>query len=230
MKRSGQVSAWGRFVWLAVAVVCLGLPGLALGLIRGRDALASPGASILKNPQLSTLYLGDGTLTISEEVSDLPPDTGLGAFSIGFSYPRNVVQVTVEEGPFLGSTGRGTSCFTTEAESFLGFHCLSSGSNPGPTGSGILAYIHVRPRSGVIRSPTVGNGVLAILDDQTSAAGLADVLGNSIHVDRLGDAAVVVRALEGDLNLDCAVNVLDEQAILVPLLRSPGLPVLRPVV
>jgi hypothetical protein len=213
MKRSPQESAHGRFVWITVAVVGLVLTGLALGLIRGRETLASPTISILKNPQLSILHLGDGTLTISEEVSDIPTDTGLGAFSIGFFYPKNLVQVTVEEGPFLSSTGRITSCFTRQGESFMQFHCLSTGSSPGPTGSGILAYIDVRPRTGLIRSPTVGNGALAILDDQAWATALVNVLGDPIQVSRVGDAAVVIQALEGDLNLDCVVNVLDEQAI-----------------
>ena len=213
MKRSSQESAHGRFVWITVAVVGLVLAGLAFGLIRGRETLASPTISILKKPQLSILYLGDGTLTISEEVFDIPTDTGLGAFSIGFFYPKNLVQVTVEEGPFLASTGRITSCFTDQGESFMQFHCLSTGSSPGPTGSGILAYIDVRPRTGVIRSPTVGNGALAILDDQAWATDLVDVLGDPIEVSRVGDAAVVIQALEGDLNLDCVVDVLDEQAI-----------------
>ena len=213
MKRSSQESAHGRFVWITVAVVGLVLAGLAFGLIRGRETLASPTISISKDPQLSILYLGGGTLTISEEVSDIPADTGLGAFSIGFFYPKNLVQVTVKEGPFLSSTGRITSCFTDQGESFIRFHCLSTGASPGPTGSGILAYIDVRPRAGVIRSPTVGNGALAILDDQAWATVLADVLGDPIEVSRVGDAAVVVKALEGDLNLDCVVNVLDEQAI-----------------
>jgi hypothetical protein len=213
MKRSSQESAHGRFVWITVAVVGLVLAGLAFGLIRGRETLASPTISISKDPQLSILYLGGGTLTISEEVFDVPSDTGLGAFSIGFFYPKNLVQVTVEEGPFLASTGRITSCFTDQGESFMQFHCLSTGSRPGPTGSGILAYIDVRPRAGVIRSPSVGNGALAILDDQAWATDLVDVLGDPIEVSRVGDAAVVIQALEGDLNLDCVVNVLDEQAI-----------------
>jgi hypothetical protein len=213
MKRSPHESAHGRFVCITVAVVALVLTGLALGLIRGRETLASPTISILKNPQLSILYLGDGTLTISEDVSDIPADTGLGAFSIGFFYPKDVVQVTVEEGPFLSSTGRTTSCFTIQGESFIQFHCLSTGSSPGPTGSGTLAYIRVHPQPGVIRSPTVGNGALAVLDDQAWATVLADVLGDPIEVNRVGDAAVVVQALEADVNLDCAVNVLDEQAI-----------------
>jgi hypothetical protein len=165
----------------------------------------------VKNPQFTTLYLGQGTLTISEDVSGIPAGTGLGAFSVGFFYPMNLIQVTVREGPFLRSTGRITSCFTTQRENFIGFYCLSTGASAGPTGSGTLASIYVSPRSGLIRSPTVGNGVLVRLDDQVGA--LAGVLGDSIEVGLLGDAEVRIQALEGDLNLDCAVNVLDEQLI-----------------
>ena len=197
---------------LAAAVVLFG-SALFLGLGRGAQAVASPAASLAKDPQLSRLYLGGGTLTIGEEVSGIPSDTGLGAFSIGFFYPRDVVQVTVEEGPFLRSTGRVTSCSSTYGESFIEFHCTSSGPKPGPSGSGTLVYIRVLPQPELMLKPTSGNGALAILDDQESAAALADPLGDGIEVGHVGDSAIIVQALEGDLNRDCVVNVIDEQSI-----------------
>jgi hypothetical protein len=51
------------------------------------------------------------------------------------------------------------------------------------------------------------------MDDLENAASLADIFGESISVDQVGDAFVRVRALEGDLNRDCVVNVIDEQMI-----------------
>jgi hypothetical protein len=202
-----------RPVGLLVVGVGLVLLGFFFALVRGPEAVASPAASLKKSPELSALFLGGGTLTIEEQVVGIPAGEGLGAFSVGFFYPRNLLQVTVEEGPFLSSTGRATYCSGVNAEGFRELHCTSSGPDPGPTGSGTLAYIHVRPQTGLNLKPTVGNGVLAILDDLQGAAGLADVLGNGIDVSGVGDAAVVVQALEGDLNQDCVVNALDEQAI-----------------
>jgi hypothetical protein len=213
LRRERPISVNVRFAWIALALAGLGLLCFAVGLIHGRGAIASSGASVAKKPQLSVLYLQGRTITISEEVADIPDGHGLGAFSIGFLYPRNLIQVTVEEGPFLGSTGRNTACLTNETENLMVFSCLSSGSSPGPTGHGVLAYIHVRPQSSIIRSPSVGNGALAVIDDQASETRLADIWGDSIDVSSVGDAAVVIKALEGDLNLDCAVNVLDEQMI-----------------
>ncbi len=164
---------------------------LTVGLALGREALTQPAPSIIKSPQQSSLFLGGPSLTINEEVANVPPGPGLGAFSFRFFYNSSLINVTVQEGPFpfLGSTGRQTTCLTQQGEGFVQFSCVSSSTTPGlpgPTGSGTLATITVRPKDGLVFRPTVNNGAVATLDDVESDARLANILGSPIDVGNVG--------------------------------------------
>ena len=205
---------WHPAVFLGLAlVVTFALIGFATSFDGWRGAGATSEASVAKDPPAASLFLGGPELTITEEVSGIPAEIGLGAFTIAFFYSGSLIEATVTQGPFLGSTGRSTSCFTDSRTDYIEFSCGSTGPEPGPTGSGILAYIRVRPHPDLVLRPTLNNGVIALLDDQNDKTALADVLGASIEVGQVGDAVITVRALEGDLNLDCRVNVIDEQMI-----------------
>ena len=179
---------------------------------------------VFKNPHDATLWLcdkdiascegeGQGHLTINEEVSGLPAGVGLGSFEFLIYYNETTIDVSVAEGPFLGSTGRQTNCSTLSGEGWLRFGCVSWGGQHGPSGSGILAYIEVDPNPDLVIRPTSRNIVLVNLLNSSLDVELADELGNPIPIDMVGSAAISVRALEGDVNYDCKVNVIDEQAV-----------------
>lgn len=193
----------GALVWL-----------LGGRLVAGHTAIAQGSVTLSKEPQVADLFIGGDDLIISEVVAGIPEEgDGLGRFEFAVVFNGQVVDVSVSEGPFLKSTGRTTSCFSSSFENVVQFSCNSVGSQPGPTGSGVLAYITVRPKPSLVLRPTLNNGVIAVLDNLTWAASLSDPLGDPIPVGEVLDGFVTVRALEGDLNKDCIVNVVDEQII-----------------
>ncbi len=214
---------------LSAALILIVVLGLWLAVTRGGLGAAPPARAadpvvMFKNPQTADLWLcdetiascegpGEGELVLTEEVVNIPDDTGLGAFEFRIYFSRDVVNVSVTEGSFLGSTGRQTNCLRSETENGLRFGCTSTGSEPGPSGSGILAYITMRPNPDLSLRPTAGNGVLVHLLNDRWEAGLADEFGEPIPIDGIVSATVLVQALEGDVNYDCEVNVIDEQAV-----------------
>jgi hypothetical protein len=214
---------------LAAVLILVVVLGLWLVVTRGGlGAAPVAGAAdpivMFKNPRTATLWLcdepvascegpGRGELVVSEEVANIPDDTGLGAFEFLVYFSRNVINVSVTEGPFLSSTSRQTECQPLETENWLRFACTSTGGEPGPSGSGILAYMTMRPDPDLVLRPTAGNGVLVRLLDDRWEAGLADESGEPIPIDEVTSATVLIHALEGDVNYDCRVNVIDEQAV-----------------
>ena len=205
----------------AAAAVLKGTTGLSpeSALVGAADPVA-----MFENPQSANLWLcneddgscegeGEGRLTINQEVSGIPSGTGLGGFEFKIYYNRQVVNVSVREGPFLGSTGRDTQCSTLAGDDFILFGCVSSGSQPGPHGSGVLAYLDVVPNPDLTLRPTLRNGISVTILNSVPDAELADEMGQPIRIDTTGSADVLVRALEGDLNYDCKVNVVDEQGV-----------------
>jgi hypothetical protein len=150
---------------------------------------------------------------IDEKVANIPDGRHLGSFELRTYVSRDVVDLSVAEGPFLRSTGRDTQCSALEQESSLRFGCTSTGGDSGPSGSGILAYMTLRPQPGLVFRPTAKNGVFVNLPDSSPEAELADDMGNPIPLDAVRSARVLVRALEGDVNYDCKVNVIDEQSV-----------------
>jgi hypothetical protein len=222
--------AWliGRVLALLTGALVLVIIGSLLLLAMPSKAVSSARAAdfvvMFKNPQTANLWLcdepvascegpGRGELVVSEEVANIPDDTGLGAFEFLVYFSRNVINVSVIEGPFLSSTSRQTECQPLETENWLRFACTSTGGEPGPSGSGILAYMTMRPDPDLVLRSTAGNGVLVRLLDDRWEAGLADESGEPIPIDEVTSATVLIHALEGDVNYDCRVNVIDEQSI-----------------
>jgi len=131
-------------------------------------------------------------------------------------------------GTFLSSTGRIVFCTSvfpaqTNTENFVDFGCVSAGYNlitgqpiPGPTGNGDLAEVVIALQEDVasrIRPGAKNGQVRKILDENCEAA---DVLGvplpGSIEgglTPQCGDASVTVRRLQGDVNGDCKVDIVD---------------------
>jgi hypothetical protein len=175
------------------------------------QAVAAP--DVFKEPSGANLFLGAGDLVIAERITGVPEGSGLGSFQLQVLFDPEVVEVEIEPASFLSSTGRSQHCLVAKAEGRVRLSCFSSGSDPGPTGSGILALISVRPVGDLTLRASPDNGVLILLDDVSANTRLADILGNRIPVGVVGDSRVMVRALEGDINSDCEVNVVDQQAV-----------------
>jgi len=215
---------------LTAVLILTGVIGFWLGLTidigAPSIARAADPVVVFKSPQNPTLWLcdedvascegeGHGHLTINEEVSGIPSGVGLGSFEFLIYYWGNILNVSAVEGPFLGSTGRETNCTTMATEHSLRFGCVSTGSEPGPSGSGVLAYIEVEPDPELALRPTARNGFSMNLLNSRLDAELADEMGNPIPIEAVGSAQILVQALEGDVNYDCRVNVIDEQAVSV---------------
>ncbi len=171
---------------------------------------SSPNLWICSGGPGDCTYNGEGKLVVTEEVANVPAGTRVGGFDFTVYFDRNIVSVSATEGPFLSSTGRQTQCQQIQTENFLRMACTSTGSQPGPTGSGVLAYVTLTPE--VIIRPTLGNGIWTYLFQDGSSTNLTGELGNPIPLAQVSGATILVRALEGDVNKDCRVNVIDEQA------------------
>ena len=184
------------------------------------------------------LILGEMLTNIND-----PEGLGAFEFQVKFDHKIFDVNVTATDFLYstgrVADLGSGVGGCTNSIinENAILFGCVSKnpvdgGGNPiitpGPTGNGMVAVIEVLPEADLRYRITPGqeNGIARkILDENCEAADiygdpLADGLGNPLPgivtgglVEDCGDVDVTVRILEGDLNLDCTVDVLDDQAI-----------------
>ncbi len=120
--------------------------------------------------------------------------------------------------PNGAATGQCTQSLILE--NVIHFGCVTTGQAPGPTGAFDLAVLDLIPHPDLRNDifPGNNNGVVTIIKD--NGCELVDVFGHAVDgsingglTPVCGDLAVTVRMLEGDINLDCQVNVTDEQAI-----------------
>jgi hypothetical protein len=177
---------------------------------------------------------GIGWLQIDENATnvtdiDSPNDSdnvieGLGGYEFQVKFDEKIFDLSIADAGFLGSTGRTPICdMSIVTENWIMFACASTGDpNGGATAAGpvTLATINVYPKSDLwLRMrPTKDNGVVRTLVDENCE--WTDTYGTPLpgsvdggHVPVCGSATITIRMLEGDLNLDCNVDVLDDQAI-----------------
>jgi hypothetical protein len=186
-----------------------------------------PGIKVCPGPKEVGFVNGQNGLIIDEYLIN-GTGVGLGAFEFQVKFDHKVFDVEVKATTFLGSTGRGTFCTTvfpaqTVTENYINFGCVSFGINPitglpvaGPTGNGVIAQVNISIDSDIpfrVR-PTAMNGIVRVILDENCEA--ADVLGNPLPgsvqgglTPQCGDASVTVRRLEGDVNSDCKVDIVD---------------------
>ncbi|MGB6894440.1 MAG: hypothetical protein WBF37_00630 [Dehalococcoidia bacterium] len=170
-------------------------------------------------------------LTVYELVTNAGNDPdGVGAYEFQLKFDHKIFDITIEDSSWLSNGGaRDVDCsMTIISENDIRFGCVSSGPVPGQTADGTAAIITVCPEPDLVNRLTPGqeNGVVSTLLDENCE--LADVLGDPLHLPNgelapgvlpggllevCSDFTVTVRILEADLNLDCVVDVLDEQAI-----------------
>jgi uncharacterized repeat protein (TIGR01451 family) len=111
-------------------------------------------------------------------------------------------------------------------DGFINDGCPAVGnpeSTLGPNGDGLIEKIYLYPKTDdlIYRQgfrPTKDNGIRTDLVDENCE--VADTLGEKIPGTLPGgltatctDAHITMRMLEGDVNLDCVVNCIDDQAI-----------------
>ncbi len=117
--------------------------------------------------------------------------------------------------------GPSNCAFSIVAEAgYLRFGCVTAGAVPGPTGDLDIARLNLVPHADLADDllPDNGNGILTSVSNYNCE--LVDVFGHPVQgsinggiLPVCGDLAVTVRILEGDVNLDCVIDVADEQAI-----------------
>jgi hypothetical protein len=202
---------------LLPALLAAALSAAIIGFLPRTAEAQSPGiASIYINPIASNVVVGGDELVLEETVAGVPFDPGLGSFQLDILFNPNLLAITIAEGPFLGSTGNATSCgITAITELNVLYNCGSSGPNPGPWGSGVIARLHTVPAPDLVIVPNANNGQLTVVDNVRGGTWLRDRENTLIPLAQVLDALVYVRALEGDINFDCEVNIIDQQIISV---------------
>jgi hypothetical protein len=123
-----------------------------------------------------------------------------------------------------GTDGRDwgmNQCFRNVTENYINFACTSLGQpGVGDIGTVNLANVTVHPDDDLKfrMSPGNDNGIVRVILDENCE--IADPVGHPVPgsiagglTATCGDIAITVRILEGDLDLDCDVDLADAQAI-----------------
>ena len=145
-----------------------------------------------------------------------PPDScprqTIGSFEFEVLFDAKVISVQVEAGPLFQRPE--VECRSFSAQGYVRFFCLTKGKpENAPSGPGTLAVVRVRamPVMYSLIIPVQVNGIPTQLLNQN--CNLSDLQGHRINSAVCGSAAVTVRYLEGDVQSDCVVDVLDQQQI-----------------
>ena len=184
---------------------------------------------------------GKGCLVIEKRVfeawdADSPNDSdedpeGVGAWEEQIKYEHKIVDIdAVPDNTWLESGGRIANCsMTILTENWILTGCVTkddpaeAGMQLGPSGDGLIEMIYVYPDTNdlIYRDgfrPTKDNGVLTDIVDENCE--VTDIYGEQIPGTLPGglttvcaDAHITVRMLQADLDLDCDVDVTDDQAI-----------------
>jgi hypothetical protein len=158
---------------------------------------------------------------VDKDGGELPE--GLGAFEFQLKFDHKVFDITIDQdGANWLPAGRTANCtMTIITENDIRYGCVSTGSVAGLAQvSGLVAaHIHVTPDSDIqfrIR-PTKDNGVARRLLDENCE--VSDTLGDIFPDTNAGltkdctDIDITVRKLEGDVDTNCTVDLIDEQLI-----------------
>ena len=175
---------------------------------------------------------GEGDLVVIEHAVNVHTgdqdgdsvEDGLGAYEFHVEYDNFVIQsinpkdIVFSPGGAGAARGPAFCSFSLILENSIRFGCTTTGfGTAGPTGDFDLARLDLIPHPDLTNDifPGNNNGVLTVLKD--NGCELVDVFGHPIVgsingglTPVCGDLAVTVRILEGDLNLDCKVDVADE--------------------
>jgi hypothetical protein len=195
------------------------------------------GPTVNKSPTSANLWLcevgpcdgpGEGDLEIQEIVNNVSEPLGAWEIQIKFDHKIFSVEIDPNEDLFTDN-GRVPNCsYNVVTENWVLFGCVSTGdpddgytSTGGiPVGPAVLATVLLTPNEDLRfrLHPGNDNGVVRMILDENCE--IVNTLGhaqpgsvNGGLALECGDAAITVRVLEGDLNLDCEVDLIDEQLI-----------------
>jgi len=195
-------------------------------------ACAGPGEGDLKvmeevsNVQTNPAALGLGAYEFTVEydhqvIASLNPIDIVFSSNAGVTFGEPFSSVELPEPVGAGIARTPPTCsFSLILENSIQFGCVTTGQAAGPTGSFSLAMLDLIPQSDLSNDifPGNNNGVLTVIKDNNCE--LADTLGHPVAgsingglLKSCGDLAITVRILEGDLNLDCKVDITDEALI-----------------
>lgn len=201
-----------RMLLRPAAFAGMSLAALAIALAAWQVTSAEGSVELRIVPQFSNLYMGGPTPVLDVRTSG--NETPVKAFRLHLTFPSDIISLNVTPGPWLGNSGRSTFCTTSRpAAGELVFACDSSGSEPGATGDGVLATLTTSASSTLALRSTTLNGVTALIQHKISGTSISGMDDGVLPINGLHGALVTVRALEGDINGDCIVNVVDTQIV-----------------
>jgi hypothetical protein len=213
----------------------MGIPKLPEGNANNVDPLIPAANLWLCLPPALCSGPGEGNLLVTERALNVQTsdsntdglDDGLGAYEFSVEYDNFVIQsvnpldIVFSLGGAGANRGLPVCSFSLVFENVIHFGCATSAPLPaGPTGDFDVARLNLIPHPDLINDifPGNDNGVVTVLKD--NGCELVDVFGHAIIgsingglTPICGNLAVTVRILEGDLNLDCVVDVVDQQLI-----------------
>ncbi len=209
----------------------LTIPAANLWICAAPAACAGPGEGALRVVErASNVVEGLGAYEFTVEYDNFviqsvnPCDLVFGPGGAGSARgpvdELNTSAVNPDCAPDPGGANNGTCAMSLVLENLVHFGCATNGLAAGPTGDFDLASLLLIPHPDLNNDlfPGNNNGVLTVLKD--NGCELVDTLGHPVSGSINGgltpycrDLAVTVRILEGDLDLDCDVDLTDAQAI-----------------
>jgi len=181
--------------------------------------------------EIDEVISGIADVCNSNDIGCTVPE-GLGAWEHEIFWDKQFVSIsTTPDNTWLTSGGRvfpPNGCFVTIVnESDLLEVCVTKDTNPptgavGPEGAGVVERITITPNVQNLMQaynmrPTKDNGIVTTIADKDCE--VTDTQGEQIPGTLPGqltavcsNATITIRMLEGDLNLDCKVDVKDDQA------------------
>lgn len=148
-----------------------------------------------------------------------------GALQDGAGATRGPVdELNASNNPYCvddaGGAGNGSCAFSVITENVVHFGCATGGQVEGPVGNFTLAALNLIPHQDAADDlfPGNDNGIVTIIKD--NGCEVVDIFGHPVAgsingglTPVCGDAVITIRILEGDLDLDCDVDVADQQKI-----------------
>ena len=152
------------------------------------------------DPTTQAAQLNGGNFTADVAIVDV---TDLGSFQFIVTFSPNIVHAEgAEMGNLLGSTNRNIVPVGPQIDNQLGtitFGAASYGRNPGANGSGVLATLSFSPQA-------EGESGIHLQGVQVTDT---DNPPNQISIELQDGSVTVQSCLPGDLDCDCAVDVVD---------------------
>jgi hypothetical protein len=150
--------------------------------------------TIKVSPADSRVALGGGAFTVDIVAENV---AHLAAYELELHYDPTIVQLdSVEQGPFLGSTGRSIAIVepvVNPTEGWVKFGAFTFGTQPGVNGTGVLATITLQPQASGVTALSLQNVQAA--DETSNPLVLATADGRVEIIGCFGD-------LDGDNDVD----------------------------